>query len=52
MIIIKCAWCGAKIGTKECDEHDKSNGEISHSICDVCEQKMYAELNAIDTDAM
>ncbi len=50
MIIIKCAWCGEKIGTKKCNEHDKANGEISHSICGVCEKKVYADLDAIDTD--
>lgn len=49
MIIIECAWCGAEMGTKECNEHDESNGKTSHSICDVCEKKVYADLDVIDT---
>lgn len=50
MIIIQCAWCGTKIGTKECNEHDEVNGKISHGICNTCEKKMYAELDALDTE--
>jgi hypothetical protein len=45
MIIIKCSWCGTKIGTKECDKNDKNNGKISHGICDKCEKKVYADLD-------
>jgi len=36
-------WC--KIGTKECNEHDKSNGDISHGICVACAKKVYTSMD-------
>jgi hypothetical protein len=45
---IRCSWCGADMGEKECSGPD--NGLVSHSICERCLAETMAELDGRGAD--
>lgn len=45
---IICAWCQKPMGTKM-GEGNLSTGNISHSICGLCKEKILKQLNKEET---
>ena len=39
-----CAWCGASMGTIECNNQNSSPSQTSHGMCDECLEVVMAEL--------
>jgi len=42
---IICAWCRCSLGEKVCNSFDARLPAITHSICPVCQQRVFGEMN-------
>ena len=42
---IICAWCRCSLGEKACHSLDERLPAITHSICPVCQQRVFGEMD-------